>query len=229
VISALLLDLDDTLYEYGPCEIAARDALAARFAALFALGREAFESAFSDARRAVKARCHTPSAHSRLLYTSEMVHSLAAGGVPRIGECRGLEEAYWSAYLAAMTPRAHALSLITSFRARGGKVAIVTDLTLDIQIRKLERLGLLPHLDALVASEEVGTDKPARAPFALAAERLGVPLEACAMVGDNLDKDGRGAELLGIPFYHARTDATGIGLTLEHITADVFRRNSWTA
>lgn len=232
MIRALLLDLDDTLYEYGPCEIAARGALAERFEALFGMKRDTFEAAFAAGRKRVKDRCHTPSMHSRLLYASEMLHTMhaesGADGVPALVHARDLEEAYWATYLATMRPRPHAVALLTDFRARGGKTAIVTDLTLAIQIRKLDTLGLLPHVDALVASEEVGVDKPARAPFALAAERLGVDLAACAMVGDNVDKDGKGALAIGIPFYHARTEATGVGLSLEAIADDVFRRNAWT-
>lgn len=232
MIRALLLDLDDTLYEYGPCEVAARGALAERFESLFGMPRDTFEVAFVAARKRVKDRCHTPSMHSRLLYASEMLHTLhastGASAVPALHAARELEEAYWSTYLATMRPRPHAHALLADFRARGGKTAIVTDLTLQIQLRKLDALGLLPEVDALVASEEVGVDKPARAPFELAAIRLGVDLAACAMVGDNLDKDGKGADSLAIPFYHARTDATGIGLSLEEIAEDVFRRNAWT-
>lgn len=228
MIDALLLDLDDTLYEYGPCEVAGRNALAAACKEIFGISREAFEAAFGCSRKSVKTRCDTPSGHSRLLYVAELVHLLARGGPPKLDRCRELERRYWDAYLEAMTARPHAHALVDDFRARGGKVAIVTDLTLDIQLAKIERLGLSGKLDALVASEEVGADKPARAPFALAASRLGVSLERCAVVGDNPEKDGKGAELLGVPFYLARTDATSRGLGLEAIAEDLFRRNGWT-
>lgn len=228
MIAALLLDLDDTLYEYGPCEAAGREALASRFFERFGTSRPSFELAFAEARKSVKARCPSPSAHARLLYVHELLHTLAAGRPPALAECRELEDAYWKAYLAAGELRSGAWELLEGFRSRGGKIAIVTDLTLDVQLRKLASFNLFGHLDALVASEEVAIDKPHRAPFELAARRLGVPIASCAVIGDNLEKDGEGALALGIPFFHARTEALGVGLTLEQIMTELFRGNAWT-
>ncbi len=232
MIRGLLLDLDDTLYEYAPCERAAREALFARTHALFGTPREAFEARFSAARKSVKDRCDTPSGHGRLLYVTELLHGLfeatGARDASPLAHARELEEAYWSAYLDTMELRPFAHGLLDELRARGMKIAIVTDLTLDIQLQKLAKLDLFRRIDALVASEEVGADKPARAAFALGAARLGVPLEACAVVGDNVEKDGAGAEALGIPYFRARTLAVGEGLTLEEIFDALVRRNGWT-
>ena len=83
-------------------------------------------------------------------------------------------------------------------------------------------------IDVFVVSEEVGVDKFVWVVFALGAARLGVPLEACAVVGDNVEKDGAGAEALGIPYFRARTLAVGEGLTLEEIFDALVRRNGWT-
>ncbi len=231
MIKALLLDLDDTLYEYGPCEAAGRAALYAHGAKLLGMDPGAFEAAYLAARKAVKARSDSPSSHSRILYISDLLHTLAKDGAkegpPALELCKALESSFWGAYLGAAKPRPDALTLLEGFRSRGGKVAIVTDLTLDIQLQKLEALGLFSHVDALVASEEVGVDKPHRAAFDLAVARLGVTLEDCAVIGDNLATDGEGARRLELPFYHARTDAIGVGLTLAAILDDLIWRNKW--
>lgn len=238
MIEALLVDLDDTLYEYAPCEAAARVALVSRFVGLTGASEHEAKTVFAEARTSVKKRCATPSGHGRLLYVHEMLHEVMrvakAGShepvdATLLDQALALEEAYWSAYLDTMAPRPFAHALLEQVRARGLSVAIVTDLTLAIQLRKLQKLGLFGLIDALVASEEVGADKPARAAFELGAQRLGVPLERCAMIGDNDEKDGEGARRLGIPFFHARTDATGVGLDLEQIRDEIFRRNQWTS
>ncbi len=229
MIQALLVDLDDTLYEYAPSEAAGRARLGRLFSERLGVPEEAFELAYARARDDVKSRCSTPSGHARLLYVHELLHSLARGEdrLPRLALCRELERAYWDAYLANASPRDRARELLSSFRGRGGKIAIVTDLTLDVQLRKLEALDLFGVLDALVASEEVGEDKPSPAPFVLAARRLGVPLEACAVIGDSDAKDGAGARALGLPFFHVRTDASGTGMGLGDIEEDIYRRNGW--
>lgn len=226
MIRGLLLDLDDTLYDYPPCEAAGRAAIAALASARLGISVADFVRAYDGARQRVKARLQTPSNHSRLLYVHELLHELGAD-VPSLQFAREFECAFWAAYLGAAALRPGALRLLERFRRHGGKIAIVTDLTLDVQLRKLEHLGLLPHVDALVASEEVGFDKPHRAAFELAAARLGLPLAACAMAGDSDAKDGDGARALGVPFYLVRTPESALGLSLAEIEADLERSNAW--
>ena len=230
MIRALLTDLDDTLYDYAPCEAKGRAALRERATAELGLGAQAFDALYGRARESVKARCPTPSSHSRLLYLHEALHELATGssGAPRLDLARVLEGTFWDAYLSAATLRQGGLELLRWFRAHGGKVAIVTDLTLDVQLRKLQHFGLMTEIDALVASEEVGADKPAPAAFRLAAERLGIPLSACAVVGDSQAKDGGGAVALGLPFFLVRTPDSPQGLTLHDVNVELAKRNAWT-
>lgn len=220
--AALLLDLDDTLYDYAPCERAGRAALAARARQLLGIGEGDFLTAYAGAREAVKLRCATPSGHARLLYVHELLHVLGAS----LRHTRELEHVFWQAYLDAAALRPGAIDLLEWFRAIGGKLAIVTDLTLDVQLRKLAHFGLLDRIDALVASEEVGADKPSPAPFQLAAARLNVALARCTVIGDNDEKDGAGARALGLPFYRVRTAESDDGLDLLQIRRDLEMRNS---
>ncbi len=222
MIRGLLLDLDDTLYDYPPCEAAGRARLAELGGARLGIGSAAFAAAYDDARRAVKARCAGPSNHSRLLYLHEMLHVL---GAP-LRHAESLERAFWHAYLAAASLRPGAIELLAGFRAAGGKIAIVTDLTLDVQLEKLTHFGLFDRVDALVASEEVGFDKPHRAAFELGAVRLGLPLADCAMAGDNDAKDGAGARALGLPFFLVRAQDSAAGITLTELARELATRNA---
>ncbi|MFO0669372.1 MAG: HAD family hydrolase [Polyangiaceae bacterium] len=201
----LLVDLDDTLYSYAPAAHAAEAVAFARVASDTGVAEADVRAAFSHARKAVKARLGaTGSAHSRLLYFAELAHAL--GRVDRLDRVRSWDRAYWSAFLETATLRAGALDLLRGVRARGGKVAIVSDLTLEIQLWKLEHFGLASHVDALVISEEVPADKPRPEAFMLAMTRLGgVRAEDCVMVGDADDKDGAGARALGIRYFKVDT------------------------
>ena len=71
-------------------------------------------------------------------------------------------------------------------------------MTADRQFEKLRRLGLLPLVDLLVTSEELGVEKPDPRLFALCAEKAGVPLGDCAFVGDSLEKDALAALRAGM-------------------------------
>lgn len=222
MIRGLLLDLDDTLYGYPPCEAAGRARLAELAGQRLQIEPVAFAAAYDRARHAVKARCGGPSNHSRLLYLHELLHEL---GAP-LHHATPLEHAFWQAYLAVAALRPGAIEMLDAFRATGGKIAIVTDLTLDVQLQKLAHFGLLDRVDALVTSEEVGFDKPHRAAFDLGAARLGLSLAECAMAGDSDAKDGAGARALGLPFFLIRTQDSPNGMTLVELSRVLAERNA---
>ena len=77
-------------------------------------------------------------------------------------------------------------------------VCILSDLTTEIQIRKLEKLGLQKRTQYLVTSEEVGVEKPDRRMFEAALAKLNLAPQDVVMIGDDIKKDISGAEALGI-------------------------------
>lgn len=216
---ALLLDLDDTLYDYLPAEQRGRKAALAAVAHDTGLALADLELAYDRARKQVKLRLgDRGAAHSRLLYLLELAH---VSGAP-LARVQSWERTFWDAYLEGVQLRPGARELLGGWRALGHKIAIVTDLVVDVQLRKLEVLGLFELVDAVVVSEEVARDKPAAETFELAMERLGVEPADCVMVGDNAKKDGGGARALGLPFYRVRgTDpgeaSTEAGMTLSEV------------
>ncbi len=214
--TALLVDLDDTLYDYVPAERRGRDAALALVAEDLHLPRAVVEPLYDAARKAVKARLgDRGAAHARLLYLLEVAH--AAGRGASVSRVRTWEQRFWSAYLEGLTLRSGARALLEGFRRKGGRVAVVTDLTVEIQLEKLAVLGLFDVVDALAVSEEVPSDKPASAIFDLAIARLGVNRADCVMVGDNDAKDGAGARALGIPFYLCQSSEREGGMSLAEI------------
>jgi len=208
----LLLDLDDTLYDYAP---AARAAEADLFATLGSMGVGNAKDAWARARAAVKARtAGTAASHSRLLYLAELAHEDSR--LDLLPRCLELDARYWEVFLATARLRDGARELLEGFRGRGGRIALVTDLTLAVQLRKLSALGLLSAIDALVTSEEAGAEKPDPRPFQLAAARLGVSLRTCVVLGDTDERDGEGARRLNLPFFLAPSSTTS-GIPLPEL------------
>ena len=111
-------------------------------------------------------------------------------------------------------------ALLDGARARGWRVSVVTDLTLEVQLWKCEALGLLARVDALTASEEVEADKPHPALFRLGAARVGVALERCVVVGDDDARDGAGARALGLPFHRVGRGGAGLADVARAIFED---------
>ncbi len=78
------------------------------------------------------------------------------------------------------------------------RLAIVTNGIVDVQREKLVRTGLMDRFETVVISAEVGRGKAHHSVYDETLRRLGLPAEACIMVGDNFDKDVAGAQALGI-------------------------------
>ena len=215
----ILLDLDDTLYACAPAEAGATAALVSAVAKALDRAPADVEAAWVAARGSVKKRIDgRGSSHSRLLYAAELVHAL--GRPDTLVNVRAWERAYWSAFLAAARVRPRARAFLAAVRAAGAKVAIVSDLTLEVQLYKLETFGILPLIDALAVSEEVPLDKPDEAIFLLAMERLHTTVDACVMVGDHDGKDGEGARRLAIPYFRIDAedhDGTGFDTLLQQL------------
>jgi putative hydrolase of the HAD superfamily len=74
---------------------------------------------------------------------------------------------YWSTFLSRMIIRPGVEEFLLTSRQLGIRVAVVTDLTSEIQLRKIVRLGLETYVDYFLTSEFVGSDKETMAGFEL--------------------------------------------------------------
>lgn len=198
----ILLDLDNTLYEYAPCHRAGISATFDAWKNAFPnYSEKDFMSAYAEAREKIHKRLTGQSAsHSRFLYFQTMLEEEL--GKTNFSEALLLEEKYWSVFLNAMNLRAGALDFLKKMKTEGKKVCIVTDLTSRLQFQKVEQLGISEHIEYLVSSEEAGAEKPHRRIFELALQKLRLAPEEAVVIGDDEKRDIAGAEALRIPSIH---------------------------
>jgi putative hydrolase of the HAD superfamily len=78
------------------------------------------------------------------------------------------------------------------------RIGLVTNGDLDAQTAKLRATGLLPRIEHLVASGDVGVAKPDAAIFERACAAFGVEPGAAAYIGDRLATDALGASVAGL-------------------------------
>lgn len=91
-----------------------------------------------------------------------------------------------------------ALNLLMRLHARGLKLGLITNGFAETHREKIALLALEEAFDEIFIADEVGLLKPDPRLFRLAAKRLGVRPETCAMVGDRLGRDIRGAHAVGM-------------------------------
>ena len=191
--ACVLLDLDNTLYDYKVCNDAGMNAARALAQQTLNLAPADFDTCFAAARTELKARLgRTAASHSRLLYFQRTVERAGFGSQPFV--VLQLEQAFWRAYLGAARLHSGVLDFLDDLRIAGVPSVIVTDLTTQIQMRKMILLGLDKHIEWLVTSEEIGADKPAALAFEVALAKLGGVEGPVWFIGDNPEADLAGAK-----------------------------------
>ena len=75
----------------------------------------------------------------------------------------------------------------------GYRIGILMDNSPALQRQKLDVCGLLPLIDALVLTADLGTQKPDPKVFEECAHSLDLPPEQLVMVGNNVFRDMQGA------------------------------------
>ncbi|RDB35094.1 MAG: HAD family hydrolase [Spirobacillus cienkowskii] len=189
---AFLFDTDNTLYPYEPAHVAAQTAVRNKVVSTFAISPEKFDTAFKQARNQIKMRLkHTASSHSRLLYLQRMLEIMGLGS--QVLLALDFEQTYWRTFLSNAVLFEGVKELLDDIRLLGIPTAIVTDLTAQIQFRKVVYFGLDHYFDYIVTSEEAGYDKPHEAPFQIALDKMRPKGNRIWMIGDNPLNDIRGA------------------------------------
>jgi HAD superfamily hydrolase (TIGR01549 family) len=189
---AILFDTDNTLYHYDPAHKAAMNSVREKASKMFGIAPATFDQTFTQARRQVKTRLkHTAASHSRLLYLQTMLENIGLGS--QVMLALDLEQTYWRTFLGGAVLFGEVKELLDDLRLLGIPTAIVTDLTAQIQFRKVVYFGLDHYFDFIVTSEEAGFDKPHDAPFQIALEKMRPRGNCIWMIGDNPVNDIRGA------------------------------------
>lgn len=189
---AVLFDLDNTLYEYGPAHNAAMGAVQKKAVQTFSISADSFTNAFDQARQEVKTRLSSSaSSHSRLLYFQRMLEIMGLGSQVLIA--LDFEQAYWRTFLGHAKIFENIYDFLDDLRLMGVPTAIVSNLTAQIQFRKIVYFGLDRYIDCVVTSEEIDLDKPSPIIFELAINKIRPSGDNIWMIGDDAEQDIRGA------------------------------------
>ena len=196
-LKAVFFDLDDTLYtSFQAGDAYAYEKLEEWAISTFGDKGKGFADAFRvNRKRLARQQPAMPPTHDRVLFAQG---ALERRGLNAVRYSREAFRVYWNAVFAKMTLRPGVAEFLDELRAAGVKVAICTNMLADIQMEKLEYLGIADKVDCLVTSEEAGVDKPGSAIFWLAMHKCRCLPEETVMVGDNFTHDIQGALDVGI-------------------------------
>ena len=190
---AVMCDLDNTLYEYNVPHQKALKSVQDKCINYFSIKATDFEKAFNFSRLQIKKELgKTASSHSRLLYFQRALENLGFG--LHISIALDLEQTYWRTFFNQAILFENVKEFLDDLRMLNVPIILVTDLTAQIQFRKLVYFELDKNFDFVVTSEEAGHDKPDQAPFNLALNKLNLKKGDIWMIGDDPYADIEGSK-----------------------------------
>ncbi len=195
MIKGVLIDIDNTLYDYELLHKLSIDKVE-KFI-LDKYKRNDFKEHFINARHEIHTNLFdTAASHNRLLYFQKTLELM---GINELLLAKEMYDIYWDTTIENLTLDNNVIDFFESIKNK--KVCFVTDLTAYIQYRKIEKLKLDKYVKYIVTSEEVGCEKPNKKIFDCALKKINLlPSEVC-MIGDSFKKDIEGAINLGIKAY----------------------------
>ena len=196
-LKAAIFDLDDTLYSYQAINPLALETVCGFLADHLNTPKDKVFAAIEQSRNIVHHDNQGLAAsHSRLLYFQKAIEILVG-----YTDCKlslTCEELFWTTFLGKIKLFPGVLECLQMLKDHKIKILVLTDLTAQIQLRKLIQLGIDKCIDWVVSSEEVGAEKPDMRMFILALAKLKVTPNEVVMIGDNFEKDCLGAKAAGI-------------------------------
>jgi len=208
---AVIFDTDNTLYEYKPANQKAEEAVERKVKDLLGISSTLYRRTYTQSKKEIKKQLgKTASSHSRLLYFQRFLEIL--GFKAQLMSALDLEQTFWRTFLANAPLFPGVNELLDYLRLNNISIAIVTDLTSHIQMRKMTYFNLEDTFDAFVTSEEIGADKPDYRNFELVLNKLGLTKENHIwMVGDNPYTDIIGAKSIGATTFQKINNLEKIG------------------
>jgi putative hydrolase of the HAD superfamily len=197
-ITAVLFDLDDTLFDHWACTRAALADLSGRFPVLGGMLPGAVEA---EHRRLLE-ELHLEVLGGRMTVDDARVERFRrllafAGGTADAATAADVAAAYRLTYLEHWQPVEGAPELLAALHGRVA-TGVVTNNVASEQRQKIAACGFGPLLDAVIISEDAGVTKPDPRIFRMALDALNCEAGATVMVGDAWETDIAGARAAGI-------------------------------
>jgi HAD superfamily hydrolase (TIGR01509 family) len=218
---ALLLDMDDTILDDSATVEACWDRTCAAFAGPAGVEPAALRAAvhaekawfWSDGDRHRAGRLDLDAART----------AIVAGALRRLGrEADGVAGEAARAYALcrrdACRPFPGALEALAAFRARGTRLALITNGASDVQREKIARFGLEGFFEGIFIEGEMGFGKPDERVFRRALAAVGAEPRDAWVVGDNLEWEIVPAKRLGMGAVWV--DPAGRGLEIPREATD---------
>jgi putative hydrolase of the HAD superfamily len=197
MIKAVFFDIDDTLYDTsGFAKLARKAALNAMIDAGLPLSND---EAYILLRKIIKEKGSNYDRHFNVLTKrvfGEEKHLLIALGMIT----------YHNVKFALLRLFPETMATLIHLKAQGYHMGVISNGITIKQYEKLVRLGLHHFFDSVITSQEAGVEKPDKAIFEMAMDRMGCKAENSVMIGNSFNDDILGAINAGMSAVYLTQD-----------------------
>ncbi len=194
MINTIIFDVDGTLYDETHAKIKAELITAIYISNNSSYSLETVYASYKNAKaKVIKELSGLVKRNNRINWYKETLTILGIINIDPVF----LADYYWNVVIENMEIYFD-LNLIIGKLYNEYKLYILTDEYFNIQIRKLQKLGIKKYFKAVVSSEITGKTKPNTKIFDHIIDLIGEKRNNIAMIGDNPNADIKGANLSSI-------------------------------
>ncbi|MBE6006815.1 MAG: HAD family hydrolase [Sarcina sp.] len=196
MIRCVIFDLDGTIYDYDSAHAAGYKSLQQYAVSHLGWAAGEFDSLYDRAMSEIEEELGRDSAaiHDRFLRFQRMMEYRGES----LSHVWPMNAAYWDTFMDLIAPYPGICDALDWLRQNEYRTGIGTNMTVDYQLKKLEKLGLIDAFDFVVISEETGKEKPSGGFFDRCARKAGCRPDECLFIGDDHQKDVEGALQAGM-------------------------------
>lgn len=201
-INTIFFDLDGTLYAMHLLHKEAMQRVGVFFEETYHISRELLSDCIEEEQQAIENRIgQRAPIHNRLIRFQQVFLKFGLPVFPGAGIMYRL---YWDFILDNMRPEEGIASLLQALKSDGYHLIIATNMTAEIQYKKIEKLELGCFFEDLITSEEADKEKPDSGFFEYCLKKRKIKPENAMFIGDSLKNDVIGAQNVGIKgvYYH---------------------------
>jgi putative hydrolase of the HAD superfamily len=200
LLKAVLLDLDDTLFDHRHSSRTALSVLQREFQSqLGCIPLDELEAVNLEILNTIHLEVLAGTLTADQARVKRFGKLLRTYGIdPTEQQLESVAKEYRSNYQLSRRATPGARALLTALRDRGLKTGIVTNNLVEEQMDKLRYCKLFELIDSITISEEAGFAKPDIRIFNTALQRLECKSEETIIIGDSWENDILGARAAGI-------------------------------
>lgn len=188
-----------TLYNYEENNKNAMNAIYNYVDKEFNINSEKFNELYENSKSEIKSRLNgTASSHNRIIYFKTFLQNINQNPFKY---CNILYNLYWNEFMKKMKLYPNVLKVFKYLKDNNIKIAISTNLTTQIQLKKIKKLHIENYIDYLLTSEEIGVEKPNCKMFTNIIDYFNVDSSEVIFVGDDFYNDVKGANNIGIKAF----------------------------